>query len=159
MQIAYKNNVNVVQDIDPFTGGLSENAVEGGLVGETFACIIGLQFKSLKEGDRFFFTNPPNGVNHEMGLPKKAKEAIRNRKLGDIICDNIDVEIIANEVMRIGQENQNQTCKARNKLKYSDLIELFASTPAPSPAPTPAPSPAPSQAPTPAPTILTGNHL
>ena len=48
MESVYTN----VEDIDAFTGALSELPVEGGLVGPTVACILGQQFRNLMIGDR-----------------------------------------------------------------------------------------------------------
>ena len=45
-----------VRDIDAFTGAMSEKAVEGGLVGPTIVCILGIQFKVLMEGDRLLIS-------------------------------------------------------------------------------------------------------
>ncbi|CAM1308998.1 Uncharacterised protein r2_g1924 [Pycnogonum litorale] len=46
-----------IDDVDLFVGGISELPVRSGIVGKTFACVIGNQFKNFMDGDRFFFTN------------------------------------------------------------------------------------------------------
>ena len=45
-----------VEEIDLFLGGMIERpASDGGLVGPTFQCLVGDQFKRLKLGDRFWY--------------------------------------------------------------------------------------------------------
>jgi len=75
-----------VDDIDLFIGGLSELSAPGAIVGPTFRCIIGDQFKRLQEGDRFFYDSADN--------PGKFTESqvaeIRHANLARITCDNGD---------------------------------------------------------------------
>ena len=56
-----KKVYNHPQDIDLFIGGMAEqNTVGGGVLGNTFGWIVAEQFRLLKDGDRFFFTQEGN---------------------------------------------------------------------------------------------------
>jgi len=80
-----------VDDIDLMLGGVAERNVRGGAVGATFACIIGEQFKRLKYGDRYFYTHIADS-NRAKGLSHTTKSYVLQRTLGDILCDNTDME-------------------------------------------------------------------
>ena len=60
--------------------------VTGGVVGPTFACIVGQQFLNLRKGDRFWYENG----NHPGGFNQRQLQEIRKSSLSRIICDNLD---------------------------------------------------------------------
>ena len=59
---ALKATFTDVDQIDLWTGGLSEKHVTGGLIGETFGKIIGDQFETLRDGDQYYYENVANGT-------------------------------------------------------------------------------------------------
>ena len=110
MNSVYQN----VEDIDPFTGGMAEDPVPGGIVGKTFACIISKQFQNIMEGDRFFFTHKHDGGLG--GLPVGLRTMIRKRKLRDIMCDNIRIDELPLNIFDISSEKIK--CSENNKINF-----------------------------------------
>eukprot|EP00095_Tigriopus_kingsejongensis_P003939 maker-scaffold473_size162088-snap-gene-0.25 protein:Tk03939 transcript:maker-scaffold473_size162088-snap-gene-0.25-mRNA-1 annotation:"hypothetical protein DAPPUDRAFT_42141" len=76
-----------VEDIDLFTGGLSETPLQGALVGPTFACIIGIQFQKLKKCDRFWYETSDAAIR----FSEAQLTQIRKMTLAKIICANCDI--------------------------------------------------------------------
>ncbi len=103
MSLVYDNP----SDIDLFTAGISEKSLDKAHVGATFACIIGKQFQKEFLGDRFFYThNPDEGAGRRdpagnvyrtarnpNPFSRTQLRAIRQRNLGDIICDNSNLKM------------------------------------------------------------------
>ncbi|CAG0918619.1 unnamed protein product [Notodromas monacha] len=77
-----------VADIDLFVGGLVELPVLSGIVGQTFACIIGDQFRRLRHGDRHFYElgGQAGSFSPEMLTEIKTKVSYAR-----ILCDNSDI--------------------------------------------------------------------
>ncbi|KAK7076494.1 hypothetical protein SK128_009108, partial [Halocaridina rubra] len=73
-------------DIDLWSGGVSERPLPGSMVGATFSCLIGLTFKELRYGDRFWYENR----GYPSSFTPEQLEEIRKIKLSRIICDNSD---------------------------------------------------------------------
>ena len=69
-----------------FSGGLAETPLHGGLVGPTFACIIGIQFRNLRKCDRFWYENG----NPLIRFTEAQLAEIRKITLSKVICENCD---------------------------------------------------------------------
>ncbi|VDK51259.1 unnamed protein product [Cylicostephanus goldi] len=70
-------------NIDLWVGGIAEKRLPDALFGPTFACIIGDQFRRLRDGDRFWYEN--DGVFTKLQL-----QQIKKASLARLLCDNGD---------------------------------------------------------------------
>ncbi|CAG0921300.1 unnamed protein product, partial [Notodromas monacha] len=125
-------------DIDLWSGGLSERPLPGSLVGPTFACIIGLQFRDLKVGDRFWFENGgwPNSFTLEQ------LQEIRQMKLSRLICDNSDkIEEVQVYAMVLPDHDINPRVPCKSGILPRIDLSHWKDTRYPGPAPLPVPGP------------------
>ncbi|KAF5308960.1 hypothetical protein FQR65_LT00042 [Abscondita terminalis] len=97
-----------VDDIDLYSGAISEKPLESGILGPTFTCLVADQFVRLKRGDRMWYENPykPHAFTLEQ------LNEIRLTTLAKIICDNSDsVDQVQLYVMqRIHESNKYTPC-------------------------------------------------
>ncbi|KAF7638230.1 hypothetical protein Mgra_00002202 [Meloidogyne graminicola] len=79
-------------NIDLWVGGIVEKRLPDALIGPTFSCLIGDQFKRLRDGDRFWYENP------DVFTPLQLAQ-IRKITLAGIICRNgDDIDLIQSDV-------------------------------------------------------------
>ncbi|XP_036926121.1 myeloperoxidase [Sturnira hondurensis] len=75
-------------NIDIWIGGVAEPLNRNGRVGPLLACLIGTQFRKLRDGDRFWWEN--KGV-----FSTKQKQALAKISLPRIICDNTGITTVS----------------------------------------------------------------
>ncbi len=78
-----------VDAIDLWTGGLAEDHVAGGVIGSTFARIIGDQFTALRDGDQYYFEN--------QGFDKQTLNEIKGTTLSDLIMRDTDTSAMQSD--------------------------------------------------------------
>ncbi|GFO22804.1 peroxidasin-like [Plakobranchus ocellatus] len=108
-------------DIELFSGGVSEQSALGGLVGETFNCLIARQMRSLKFGDRYFFTHDRGN----QGFSDAQLQEIHKYTLSHFMCETTAMaEIQVDAFRKPGYDNPMVSCDflRRNSLR----VEPFA---------------------------------
>lgn len=84
-----------VDDIDLWVGGLAENPVDGGQLGELFRFIVVDQFRRLRDGDRYWY---------ERTLTREERDEVEDLRLSDIIRLNTAIGTeIQNDVFHAEQ--------------------------------------------------------
>ncbi|CAF0706986.1 unnamed protein product [Brachionus calyciflorus] len=96
-------------DVDLFTGGTSEIPVDGGVVGETFACLLALQFKELKFGDRFYYEN---GKDSRIGFSIDQLNEIRKFTMERLLCNTVSIDALRENsfLMPSAENNKSKEC-------------------------------------------------
>ncbi|XP_051665545.1 myeloperoxidase-like [Manacus candei] len=100
-------------NIDLWIGAVAEPVVPQGRVGPLLSCIIGTQFRNLRDGDRFWWENP--GVFTPQQL-----QALRKITLSKVFCDNTRIQKIPRDVFRINSYPEDFTdCQEIDALNLS----------------------------------------
>ncbi|CAG9861246.1 unnamed protein product [Phyllotreta striolata] len=99
-----------VEDVDLYTGALSEIPMENSILGPTLTCLLLDQFYRIKRGDRFWYENP--GV-----FEKRQLDELRKTTLAGVICDNADnLDTVQRKVMEtIRKGNRYENCSSLGK--------------------------------------------
>lgn len=87
----FQNVYGFIDDIDPWTGLLSESHMSNALFGETVMAIMKRQFNILRNGDRYYYENDPAFTADEINT-------IKQTRLKDIIMRNTGVNTMQENV-------------------------------------------------------------
>lgn len=106
----------VVENIDLFTGGLSERHFPGADIGPTFACINGIQYYHLKFGDRYFFEH----ANQAGSFNQAQLDEIRRSSLARLLCRAGQLQAVPKfAFMKTSQHNPLVNCSHVGELNYN----------------------------------------
>ena len=100
------------EGMDLWVGGLAERKLPGAQVGPTFACILGLTFTRIRDGDRFWYESPYNFRYSQL-------REIRKVTLAKVICNNAEnITSIQPEAFRSDQKRLSCSQLADINLRY-----------------------------------------
>lgn len=119
----FKDVYQSVDDIDLIPGALAEHHEQGSLVGPTYTCLIGRQFKKSRKGDRFWYE-----IQNEIGsfTPDQLQEIYKS-SMARIVCDNSDnIKEIQRDPLKVpSSHNVLISCDAVPKIDLSKWISNF----------------------------------
>ena len=106
-----------IEDVDMYVAGNMEEPVEGAILGPTFHCLVRDQFRRLRDGDRFFYTNRGQFDGAQLA-------EIEGQTLASVMCeaaDNPDAMILPDNVFRLPdpRDNRLKRCSSHRKLNLN----------------------------------------
>lgn len=106
-----------VDDVDLYTGAMSEKPAQGSIVGPTATCIIGDQFRRLRLGDRFWYERETG----PQAFTQTQLNEIRRTTLAAVLCANGDnLQQVVPQVMRArGPGNEYVSCDSLPQIDLS----------------------------------------
>ena len=112
-----------VEDIDLWTGVVSEYPLDGAAVGATGACILAKGFRDWKYGDRWWFEN---GQDSHIKFTPQQLDEIKSTSLARIICDNVDVDYVQELALLWPNDKYNKwkDCKKVDGIDFSRWQEV-----------------------------------
>uniref|UniRef100_A0A8C9EJE9 Peroxidase n=1 Tax=Pavo cristatus TaxID=9049 RepID=A0A8C9EJE9_PAVCR len=99
-------------NIDLWIGAIAEPFIPRGRVGPLLACIIGTQFRNLRDGDRFWWENP--GVFTPQQL-----EELTKISMSRVICDNTRIKKLPRDMFRASSPENFVDCHEIDMLDLS----------------------------------------
>uniref|UniRef100_A0A663ELQ8 TSPO associated protein 1 n=1 Tax=Aquila chrysaetos chrysaetos TaxID=223781 RepID=A0A663ELQ8_AQUCH len=84
------------KNIDIWIGALAEPFVNGGRVGPLMACLIGTQFRNIRDGDRFWWES--RGV-----FTPWQRSSLAKISLSRIICDNTHISKVPRHIFQVNR--------------------------------------------------------
>lgn len=82
-KVQFMNTYGSLDTVDLWIGGLAEDRLPESLLGATFACLFGLTFANVRNGDSFYFERPGQFSLRQL-------TSIRQDSLSRVLCDNLD---------------------------------------------------------------------
>ncbi|XP_028937561.1 lactoperoxidase [Ornithorhynchus anatinus] len=107
-----------INNIDFWIGAIAEPFVPNGRVGPLLACLLGKQFRQIRDGDRFWWENP--GV-----FTYQQRAALARISFSRLLCDNTRLTKVPRDSFKANNYPQDFVpCTSINKLDLSPWISI-----------------------------------
>ncbi|KQP73785.1 heme peroxidase [Methylobacterium sp. Leaf111] len=90
--------VNGIDRVDLWVGGLAEQHINGGVVGQTFWVVLHEQFDRLQEGDRFYYTDRFDNFDFYQNI-------IDGQNFSDIVARNTGLTGLQEDIFAVSDED------------------------------------------------------